>query len=295
MAWFPEAERLELQPESDDQPAIVPTQVIFHSVAAPWDENRIGAYWAQPGVNLESHFGVDFDGSCGQYIGTQTRADANYGANRRADGTGAISVESASNTNHSDPWTPEQIQKLTALGARAHAVHGIPLRICRTHDDPGFGYHGLFPQWSPSGTACPGPARIKQFREVVFPGIVARATGQTIPEEDDMPYTPEQLGSALANAMLPQYDASGNVIGEAPLYLFIGGFDLAHQRHDRDLTEVKARQAATEAVLRTLLDRAGVDTAAIVAAIDAAVSQTVERELREGTVSVDVNVHGNAG
>lgn len=31
MAWYPGATRYELQPESDDQPAIRPTQFIVHS------------------------------------------------------------------------------------------------------------------------------------------------------------------------------------------------------------------------------------------------------------------------
>ena len=178
MAWYPGATRMELQPESDAQPAIRPTQFIVHSVVAPWDEKRIYAYW-RDSTNLESHFGLDYDGSIGQYIGTETRADANAGANRRGDGTGAVSIETASNTKASDAWTPEQIEQLILLGVWLHQRHGIPLRICRTASDPGFGYHSLFREWSTSGTSCPGAARIKQFREVVFPGIVARASGKT--------------------------------------------------------------------------------------------------------------------
>ena len=178
MAWYPGATRMELQPESDAQAAIRPTQFIVHSVVAPWDEKRIYAYW-RDSTNLESHFGLDYDGSIGQYIGTETRADANAGANRRGDGTGAVSIETAANTKASDAWTPEQIEQLILLGVWLHQRHGIPLRICRTASDPGYGYHSLFPQWSTSGTSCPGAARIKQFREVVFPGIVARASGKT--------------------------------------------------------------------------------------------------------------------
>ena len=53
------------------------------------------------------------------------------------------------------------------------------MRICRSPSDPGYGYHSQFPQWSTSGTRCPGAARIGQFREVVFPGIVARSKGET--------------------------------------------------------------------------------------------------------------------
>ncbi|MFJ8538193.1 N-acetylmuramoyl-L-alanine amidase [Streptomyces sp. NPDC093591] len=191
MAWYPNASKMELQPESDAQPAIRPTQLIVHSVVAPWDERRIYAYW-RDSTSLESHFGLDYDGSLGQYIGTETRADANAGANRRADGTGAVSIETASNTKASDPWTDAQVEELIKLGVWLHQRHGIPLRICRSHSDWGFGYHSMFPQWSTNGTACPGAARIKQFREVVFPGIVARATGQT-PEEEDVALTEAEM------------------------------------------------------------------------------------------------------
>jgi hypothetical protein len=184
MAWYPGAIKMELQPESDQQAAIRPTQFIVHSIIAPWTVRRTYEFW-RDSTNLESHFGVDYMGDVGQYIGTETRADANAGANRRPDGTGAVSAETASNLQGSDPWNAKQLEDLIAIGAWLHHEHDIPLRLCRSHDDPGFGYHSMFPEWSTSGTACPGPARIRQFREVVFPGIVARATGTT--EEDDMP------------------------------------------------------------------------------------------------------------
>lgn len=192
MAWYPGAVKMELQPESDSQPAIRPTQFIVHSIIAPWTAKRTYEYW-RDSTSLESHFGLGYEGDLGQFIGTETRADANAGANRRADGTGAVSIETASNLQGSDPWTAAQVEMLIRLGVWLHERHQIPLRICRTHDDPGFGYHSLFPQWSTSGTACPGKARIEQFKTVVFPGIVARAAGQTTPppEEDDMPTVPE--------------------------------------------------------------------------------------------------------
>jgi hypothetical protein len=183
MAWHPGAEKMELQPESDSQPAIRPTQFILHSIAAPWTARRMYEYW-RDSTNLDSTFGLGYAGDLGQYLGTETRADANYKANRRADGTGAVSIETASNLQHTDPWTDEQVEELIRLGVWLHQRHGIPLRICRTWDDPGYGYHSLHPEWSVGGTACPGAARIKQFKEIVFPGIVARANGST--EEDDM-------------------------------------------------------------------------------------------------------------
>ncbi|MFE3326906.1 N-acetylmuramoyl-L-alanine amidase [Streptomyces sp. NPDC059176] len=192
MAWYPAARKMELQPESDSQPAIRPTQFILHSIAAPWTKERIFEYW-RDSTNLESHFGQSYDGSIAQFIGTETRADANYLANRRPDGTGAVSIETASNLQHTDPWTPEQIEGLIRLGVWLHQHHGIPLRICRSADDPGYGYHRLHAAWSTGGTACPGDARVQQFRDVVFPGIVAAATGTTTaPSEDDMALTKEQ-------------------------------------------------------------------------------------------------------
>lgn len=196
MAWYPGATKMELQPESDQQPAIRPTQMIVHSIVAPWTARRTYEFW-RDSTNLESHFGLGYEGDLAQYIGTETRADANAGANRRADGTGAVSIETASNTSATDPWTDEQIEELIRLGVWMHERHGVPLRICRTHDDPGFGYHSMFRQWSTSGTACPGAARIRQFKEVVFPGIVARARGETTApttqpapiKEADVPHT----------------------------------------------------------------------------------------------------------
>lgn len=195
MAWYPGAQRMELQPESDGQPAIVPTQFILHSIAAPWTPTRIYEYW-RDSTSLESHFGLGFDGSLAQFVGTQTRADASMYANRRPDGTGAVSLESASNLDHTDPWTDAQIDTIIRLGVWLHQQHGIPLRICRSWDDPGFGVHRMFPQWSDGGTACPGDARAAQFRDRVMPGIIAAAAGHTPPtstpvQEDDM--TPQDL------------------------------------------------------------------------------------------------------
>lgn len=179
MAWYPSAVRMELQPESDSQPAIQPTQFILHSIAAPWDAERIFEYW-RDSTNLESHFGLSYDGTVGQYLGTETRADANYRANLRPDGTGAVSIETASNLDHTDPWTDAQIISLIRLGAWLHQQHGIPLRICPAWDEPGYGYHRLFPEWSVSGTACPGDARVQQFHDRVFPGIVAMVNGGSV-------------------------------------------------------------------------------------------------------------------
>lgn len=171
MSWCPFTIKMELNPESYTQATISPVQFIMHSIAAPWDERRMYEYW-RDSTNLESHFGLDFDGSCAQYLSTTTRADANYQANVRA-----LSIETASNLEHTDAWTSAQMEMLIRIGVWLHHEHDIPLRKCRTWDDPGYGYHRMFPQWSTGGTECPGDARVQQFHEYVFPEIVRRAQG----------------------------------------------------------------------------------------------------------------------
>lgn len=163
MSRYPGAVWLPI-PESRAQAHISPTQVILHSVAAPWSIQRIGQYWQEAGVNVESHFGVGYDGSIGQYVDTNVRADANVSANNTA-----ISCESAANTGNTDPWREAQIVTFVQLMTWAHKTHGIPARICRSAADPGYGIHRMFPTWSFGGTYCPGDARALQFRNVVFP------------------------------------------------------------------------------------------------------------------------------
>lgn len=271
MAWYPGATRMELQPESDNQHAIRPTQFIMHSIAAPWDEKRMYEYW-RDSTNLESHFGLDYDGSIGQFIGTETRADANYRANERPDGTGAVSIETASNLKHTDAWTPEQMEQLIRLGVWLHQRHGIPLRICRTASDPGFGYHRLHSDWAVSGTDCPGDARVQQFKTVVFPGIVARANGTTPPleENDDMDATQAKQLAEVHKVLVPymgwQYKAKGTVDAWALL--------------NNLSTQVTAQTAAIKALADQLGD--DVDTATVVAAVEKAIADAVVK------VSVDV-------
>lgn len=205
--WYPHAIRLEL-PEAKTQPTIRPTQFIMHSIAAPWNEQQLYSYWRDQ-ANEESHFGVDYDGSLGQYMPTTRRADANYSANRRPDGTGAVSIESASRAQSDDPWTDAQIRVLIEVGAWLHHAHGIPLRVCRTWDDPGYGYHNLFPQWSIGGaTACPGPLRIRQFSDVVFPGIVRAAQSGTPFPTPDLEEEMKVLGGELRAG----FDPIGNLV-----------------------------------------------------------------------------------
>ncbi|WP_097934513.1 MULTISPECIES: peptidoglycan recognition protein family protein [unclassified Streptomyces] len=282
MAWYPGAKKLELQPESDSQQAIRPTQLIMHSIVANWTARRTYEFW-RDSTNLESHFGIGYgERDIAQYIGTETRADANAGANRRSDGTGAISVETASNSKASDPWNASQVEELIALGVWAHQRHGIPLRICRTSGDPGFGYHSMFAAWSTSGTACPGPARIRQFREVVFPGIVARATGKTPaptnpPKENTvMPLSKDDVSAIWKTDGIlaaPSTAAKGNTHWTADSYV--------RDIHAR-IRAVQTALDATNATIRTMAEALAsrddaVDVEALITRITAAIEGVTVR------------------
>jgi hypothetical protein len=259
---------MELQPESDAQPAIRPTQFIVHSIVAPWTPQRTYEYW-RDSTNLESHFGLGYDGSLGQFIGTHTRADANAAANRRPDGTGAVSLESASNLEASDPWTAEQVEALIQLGVWLHKTEDIPLRICRNEDDPGFGYHRMFNAWNPSAHSCPGDTRARQFYSVVFPGIVARAAGAPI-EEDDMPTAAEVAREVLT------LDGIISVPGAPatnPTWTLSSSVTEILKRIDKANTALAGQAAAITALAGQL--GKNVDTAAVVAAVDKAIAAAV--------------------
>lgn len=174
-------------PENATEPTITPTQYILHSAVDHPGRTDLRGYFDNPGVNVESHFWVYLDGTLDQFIDTNRSADANSGANRRSDGTGAISVETEDEGNPDErPWTEAQIKTLIRLGRWLRSEHGIPSRECRNPSDPGVGYHTMFgapSEWTGvHGKTCPGRVRIRQF-----PRIVAGIGGATF--HDDEEYT----------------------------------------------------------------------------------------------------------
>lgn len=177
MAWMPAALKRAL-PENTSQPSIRPTQVILHVSAG--ESTTLYYLWMSEG--LESHFYAPRVNQLEQYMDTTVEADANYLANRRPDGTGAISVETQG-ADADGLWGAKQQDDIVAVLAWAHKTHGIPLRLCTSPDDPGIGWHvmwGAPGAWTPAvGKVCPGPNRIKQI-----PGLIARAQAIVDGKED---------------------------------------------------------------------------------------------------------------
>jgi hypothetical protein len=170
-------------PENRTQPTIRATQVILHVSAS--ESRSLFDWWNSPGNELESHFHVARDGYAEQYVDTARSADANYLANRRPDGTGAISIETQG-ADANGPWTAAQLDRLVAIIRWANTTHGVPLRLCRNANDPGIGWHVMWGSpgaWTPVSKVCPGPARVQQVKSVILP----RLTGTS--EEDELNQT----------------------------------------------------------------------------------------------------------
>lgn len=151
----------------------------------------------------ESHFGVggkwgadkarDLDGVVWQFQDTDFEADANLeGAHH------VISIETADNAPELPEdillWTPKQVESIVDLIAELCAKYDIP-PVLIPDTKPGrrgLAYHaqGCTPnivhggeRWSLSaGKVCPGPARIRQFKNVIIPAVQAKLN----PQEDIM-------------------------------------------------------------------------------------------------------------
>lgn len=212
--------------ENNTQPIIKPTQYLLHSAVDHPGRTDLRRYFARDDVKVESHFWVYLDGTIDQYLSTDVRADANSGANRRPDGTGAVSVETEDEGNPDErPWTAAQVKSLVRLGVWLHETHGIPARQCRTEDDPGIGYHTLFgapSKWtSVNGKTCPGHARVKQFPAILrsiqrkdSPVTLAQAV--VVPQQEDHLWD-RPLGAAIARGYglaLVDSDEAGNLTYE---------------------------------------------------------------------------------
>lgn len=198
-------------PEAWTQPFIIPTQGIAHTVVG---RRSPFGYFERTDNHQESHTWIGFDGALEQFVGFERSADANYRANRRPDGTGALSVETEDDGTPEDtPWTPVQelcLAELMAwtarpdglpaafLVARGVLIRPIPLKVPASPAAPGWGWHSLYPGvWSNvRGKTCPARERIAQF-----PGVLELAESFVRPASvfiPSIPSTPEEEADEMA-------------------------------------------------------------------------------------------------
>lgn len=166
--------------QSANAPTIRPTQIIYHSLGDGYHFDA-GVEWLRGDNNpLEAHYAIRADGLIVQITPETKRAEANYTANLRPDGTGAISIETDSSVEASEKWTAEQVQSLIELSIAICRRHGIPGVQCTSPSAPGLGWHIMWGSpgaWTPSSKVCPGAARIEQVRIVIIPAVAAALAG----------------------------------------------------------------------------------------------------------------------
>ena len=186
MAIFPKAKYRPVSGLEKDPP-IKAIGVILHvtgdTAGSPYN------YFNGPSGGIESHFFISTEGEVEQYRDTDREADANYHGNsfiRNGDRLGFLSIE----TEGEAPgfWNNLQLTRIKELLLWLNKAEGIPLVECPAWDKPGIGYHimwGSPGEWTPKAKSCPGPNRIKQFKEVIVPWLKSNPTGN----EDDVELT----------------------------------------------------------------------------------------------------------
>lgn len=156
-------------PENNTQGRIEPRIAILHSAGGG------GSLWrfffgSSP---LESNFWIDWDGTIEQYMDTEVRADANLNANQFA-----VSIETASSSGATEPWTAAQVASIIRLVDWLCTVHpNIKRQLCDGPYGSGIGWHIMFGTpgpWTPVAKACPGPARIIQTKNIIIPAVINR-------------------------------------------------------------------------------------------------------------------------
>lgn len=184
-------------PENNTQPAITPTQIIVHTAVDSVNLINLYDYFRQAGVGAESHFWIRRNGTIYQGVDSEIRADANVSANRRPDGTGAISIETEDDGDpEGNPWTKAQMNAIIEVCKWAIRSHPrIEQRRCRNPTDPGLGWHSMWgyqdpinligPKRNPWTTAfgktCPGKTRIRQHVTIIEPAVIGSTIGGTMP------------------------------------------------------------------------------------------------------------------
>lgn len=156
-------------PPGTNDPPITPRVAILHVDGG--NASSLFDYFGARSGGIESHFFVKRNGLVEQYRSIYREADANYRANPFA-----VSIETQGFGE--GEWTAAQIEGINRILSWLHVeTNGaIPLAKCPTWDGAGVGYHIQFGspgKWTPVAKACPGPSRIRQFHDVIVPGLVA--------------------------------------------------------------------------------------------------------------------------
>lgn len=193
--WYPNAEqfpkgRINLGNHyTQTQEVLDPRVVIIHSAAGAGVGVRNWLLTNPDGI--ESHFEIGYDGKVCQFVPLNLTADANYRANPFA-----VSIESDSNLEASDPFTFQQVRAFTDLIDWICRTLPIPRQQVKTWDGKGLGWHCMFgyntaenrninPWTNAIGKTCPGlPYRVEQAKRII--STVIDMAGDNMPSADEI-------------------------------------------------------------------------------------------------------------
>ena len=154
-----------------NDPPIIPRLLILHVDAVNADS--LFNFFNGPSGGIESHGFIprSEDNDNEQYRDTEREADANFKANswvRDGKRYGAISIETGG--LGAGTWNARQLHDIKATIKAVHDEHDIPYVVPERPFGRGVGYHTLHQEWSNvAGKTCPGPERIRQFKDVIVP------------------------------------------------------------------------------------------------------------------------------
>lgn len=193
--WLPWAIRKPIAAGAND-PRIVPIGDVFHIAVSMADS--LHGYFDGPSGGIESTGYIRLDGTTEQYRPFNVECDAQSAGNSfthdgRLSGFNSWETEGMGD----GVWTPEQLATIERIIAFKHERWGHPLVQCPAWNAPGSGYHRLFDQWNPNAHSCPGDRRVQQWNQIIVPWM---RDGATSPEEDDMPYSPDDLAKIIKDA-----------------------------------------------------------------------------------------------
>lgn len=180
--YYPGATR-RLIPHGDNDPAIIPIGIIWHTDAG--DSKSLYGYFKDKSGGIESHLHFPKVGPPEQYRDFGHEADANFHANSfviNGKRYGFISGETQGLAT--DLWNAHQLAEMKKFMLWGRTNLHIALSKCVGPYSPGVGYHTMWGApgpWTPYAKDCPGRYRIRQFNTDLIPWMksVTSAGGST--------------------------------------------------------------------------------------------------------------------
>jgi len=213
--WLPNVIRKPI-PQTSTDPIIVPVGDVFHVAVS--EAESLHDFFSNDG-GIESTGYIRRDGTIEQYRPLNVECDAQNDGNSWVTGGVRYGYNSWETQGMGEgEWTPEQVASIQRIIAWKHDHYGTPLRLTPGWNQPGTGYHCLFPEWNRNAHSCPGPDRVRQFNNVIVPWM--NQGGQ----ETDMPLNDTDLAkiqkiaddsaTAAVNAVLDQTQSNGRTLRE---------------------------------------------------------------------------------